>query len=347
MRFATTPHATPALEAVAVGSQLPPLAMPITTTLIVAGAIASRDFYPGHHDQDAARRLGMRDVFMNILTSGGLVGRYASDWAGANGLIKNLTIRLGVPCYPGDVLRLGGQVTRIEDAGGTPIVTIDVQGTHDRGAHVSGQVRVALAGDAAARRDPPQPQQPATTAADTEVASDSLFDWLRAQVGQEPEPPIHARDPVNVPMIRAWCDAMSDHNPVYSHPDLAARSIHRGLVAPPTMIQAWFFPAVGTPRPAPGSRIGEIVRRLGAVGYSSVVATNFAHEYVRYVRPSDDLTLRWVIQDISEEKQTALGAGFFLTTLGTVVDQDDQAVCLITSRRLYFRPQALAMGANR
>ncbi len=88
------------LSDVNVGDSLPELPIPLTTSLIVGGAVASRDFTPVHHDKSAAQAAGMQDVFMNILTTNGLVGRYVSDWAGPNALIRHVTIRLGTPNPP-------------------------------------------------------------------------------------------------------------------------------------------------------------------------------------------------------------------------------------------------------
>ena len=99
------------LSDVNVGDSLPDLPIPLTTSLIVGGAVASRDFTPVHHDKSAAQAAGMQDVFMNILTTNGLVGRFVSDWAGPNGLIRQVKIRLGTPNLPGDTMTLSGTVT--------------------------------------------------------------------------------------------------------------------------------------------------------------------------------------------------------------------------------------------
>ena len=64
------------LNEVEVGTELPELPIDITTSLVVGGAIASRDFTPVHHDKIEAQAAGMPDVFMNILTTNGLVNRY-------------------------------------------------------------------------------------------------------------------------------------------------------------------------------------------------------------------------------------------------------------------------------
>ena len=84
-------------ENVKVGDALPELPIPITVTLVVGGALASRDFTPVHHDKAAAQAQGMADVFMNILTTNGLVGRYVTDWAGPDAVVKNVAIKLGAP----------------------------------------------------------------------------------------------------------------------------------------------------------------------------------------------------------------------------------------------------------
>ena len=128
------------LSDVNVGDSLPELPIPLTTSLIVGGAVASRDFTPVHHDKSAAQAAGMQDVFMNILTTNGLVGRYISDWAGPNALIRQVKIRLGTPNLPGDTMTLAGSVTSKE--GG--VVEVEVAGKNSWGNHVTGTVRVAL-----------------------------------------------------------------------------------------------------------------------------------------------------------------------------------------------------------
>lgn len=130
---------------VAVGMKLPELAIDISTTLIVAGALASRDFTTLHHDKAAAQAGGMQDVFMNILTTNGLVGRYVTDWAGPNATLKKVAIKLGAPNFPGDTMNMMGTVKAKEDA--TGIVDLDVVGRNSWGNHVTAKVRVALPTD--------------------------------------------------------------------------------------------------------------------------------------------------------------------------------------------------------
>jgi acyl dehydratase len=122
------------------GEQLPPLEIPVTRTLIVAGAIASRDYQDVHHDAELARRKGSPDIFMNILTTNGLVGRYITDHFGPSAVLRKVAIRLGAPNYPGDTMVLTGTVEEVD--GDT--LTVKVVGANDIGRHVTGTVTVTV-----------------------------------------------------------------------------------------------------------------------------------------------------------------------------------------------------------
>jgi acyl dehydratase len=125
-----------------VGAELPPLDVPITTTLVVAGALASRDYTPVHHDKAAAQAQGMQDVFMNILTTNGFVGRYVTDWAGPGAIVRGVAIKLGAPNLPGDTMKMTGKVVAKDDGSG--VVEVAVTGANGWGDHVTGTVKVAL-----------------------------------------------------------------------------------------------------------------------------------------------------------------------------------------------------------
>ncbi|OWA23871.1 MaoC/PaaZ C-terminal domain-containing protein [Streptomyces sp. CS057] len=142
-------------QAYGVGDELPPLDIPVTRTLIVAGAIASRDYQDVHHDADLAKEKGSPDIFMNILTTNGLVGRYITDHFGPSAVLRKVAIRLGAPNYPGDVLRLTGRITELTEPAGPdgpvgpvgkdPVrATIAVTGDNGIGRHVTGTVTVML-----------------------------------------------------------------------------------------------------------------------------------------------------------------------------------------------------------
>jgi acyl dehydratase len=114
----------------------------VTSTVIVAGAIASRDFMPVHHDPEYARAQGAPDVFMNILTTNGYVARYVTDWAGPGARLRKISIRLGGPCVPGQVLRFTGRVIADERSGEERALTVELAATNDFGAHATGTVEL-------------------------------------------------------------------------------------------------------------------------------------------------------------------------------------------------------------
>lgn len=116
---------------------LPPLRLPVTPTFVIASALATRDFQDVHHDRDLAVQRGGKDIFVNILTTTGLVQRFVTDWAGPQARVRRVAIRLGVPCHPGDVLDFSGHY-RPDTA------EVAVTGRVAAGAHVTGTVRVEL-----------------------------------------------------------------------------------------------------------------------------------------------------------------------------------------------------------
>jgi len=122
------------------GAILPELVIDVTPTFVVASAIATRDFQDVHHDRDKAVARGGQDIFINILTTTGLVQRYVTDWAGPEALVRKIAIRLGAPCYAGDTLTFSGQVAESGDGE----VVVEVAGRCRLGDHVTGTVRVVL-----------------------------------------------------------------------------------------------------------------------------------------------------------------------------------------------------------
>lgn len=127
-------------EEVEVGEELPALVVELTPTLIVSTAIATRDYQDVHHDRDLAQQKGSNDIFMNILTTNGFVGRLVTDWAGPETMLKQVSIRLGAPNYAYDAMTLTGRVTAKEIADGGGLVTIEVVGRNSLGGHVVGTV---------------------------------------------------------------------------------------------------------------------------------------------------------------------------------------------------------------
>jgi acyl dehydratase len=126
------------------GPKLPDFDLDVTSTRIVAGAIASRDFMPVHHDRDYAQGQGAPDIFMNILTTNGYVARYLTDWAGPEAELKKIDVKLGAPAVPGKTLRFRGQVVRETRVADERVVEIAVSAANDLGPHATGTAQLTL-----------------------------------------------------------------------------------------------------------------------------------------------------------------------------------------------------------
>lgn len=134
--------------------------------------------------------------------------------------------------------------------------------------------------------------------------SDELGWRLKAYEGQAAAVSAAGKDPVNAPMIRHWCEAMGDTNPAYTGPD---------AIAPPTMLQAWTMGGLSG-HTGRSSAYDELLTLLDESGCTSVVATDCEQEYVRPLRPGDEITFDAVIESVSDRKTTKLGTGYFVTT---------------------------------
>jgi len=170
-------------------------------------------------------------------------------------------------------------------------------------------------------------------------------------VGRSTEP-VPAQDEVNLPMIRHWVEAMGDANPVYLDETAARATGRAGVIAPPTMLQAWtmrgYAASTGRPTPNALSELWDALAKSGGPpgsegvaaggGYTSVVATDCEQEYLRELVPGDRLTLTETVESISDEKHTALGTGHFVTTVRTYTDQRGETVGVQRWRTLRFKP---------
>jgi uncharacterized OB-fold protein len=124
--------------------ELPGWELPITPTLVVSTALATRDFQDVHHDPELARGHGSQDIFLNILTTTGLVQRFVGEWAGRAATIRACELRLGAPAYPGDTLAFSGSVSGVVEVDGEQRHVVDVVGQVSLGAHVTARVSVVL-----------------------------------------------------------------------------------------------------------------------------------------------------------------------------------------------------------
>ena len=173
---------------------------------------------------------------------------------------------------------------------------------------------------------------------------------LQSFVGQVSGPPSLSQDEVNQAMIRHFVEAVGDENPVYTDEKAAVASGFTGVIAPPTMLQAWImrgFKAHYMPDPDRDKTAhDELMELLDSAGYTSVVATDCEQEYRRPLVLGDRISVTSVIDSISPEKKTALGNGRFFTTLLEYADQTGEVVATMRFRILKFKPDALTAPAS-
>lgn len=174
------------------------------------------------------------------------------------------------------------------------------------------------------------------------------YEWLseiEAMVGRQ-YGRIYAWDKINEAMVRQWCEIMGVDNPLYTDAEYAATTVHGQLVAPPAMLQGWCLAGFGDKKLAPGSTdenpygVLEIIEKHG---YPAVVAVNSNLTFDRYITMGEKLYYTTVLDSVSEEKTTALGAGFFVTLKMTYFSeqpegQDDEKVGDMIFRVIKFKP---------
>ena len=172
---------------------------------------------------------------------------------------------------------------------------------------------------------------------------------FRALIGKPIGTPAVAPDPVNQPMIRHWAAAFEDHNPVYTDPERAASSRFEGIVAPPMMLQTWTMatPKISGIAERGGSPVEATANPLAGLdqaGFIATLATNSEVEIVRYLRLGECITSTMEIESVSEEKQTRIGRGHFITWVTTYRDERGDVVGRQMFRILKFVPDLAALS---
>src|SRR5699024_7449177 len=163
---------------------------------------------------------------------------------------------------------------------------------------------------------------------------------LYSFIGREVRPSTPGPDPVNTAMIRHWCEAMGDANPIYQDASAAEDTGRTDIVAPAAMLQAWTMRGYQAARQAQSgaSPLDELFGLLDEAGFTSVVATDSKQEFHRELVPGDRVSVSEAVESISSEKKTALGTGHFVTTMRTYRDQHAAVVATQRWTLLRFRP---------
>ena len=163
-------------------------------------------------------------------------------------------------------------------------------------------------------------------------------------------PQVVGPDAVSKEMIRHWCEAMEDANPLYTDEKYAKKSRYGSIIAPPQMIQAWTFGPLWPdgqeaqwrhPELLPEREplLTEVVyAKLNEAGYIGTMAVGTTMEFVQPLSPGDRVTRSMKVIDVTPEKKTRAGVGPFVTFLYTDTNQKGEVVCKQTMTLFKYKP---------
>lgn len=154
---------------------------------------------------------------------------------------------------------------------------------------------------------------------------DTLYEELKELVGQEGYERA-ALDEVCKPMIRHWCAAMQDGNPLYTDEQYAKKSKYGGIIAPPPMLLTWTMPPLWPPSENSPHPFEQFLEKLDQAGYLGIVVTNVSQKYYLPVFPGDQLKYTYKVTDLSPEKTTGIGKGYFVTTTFMFTNQKEETI---------------------
>jgi acyl dehydratase len=164
-----------------------------------------------------------------------------------------------------------------------------------------------------------------------------VFEELQTLIGKESKLEV-CKDEVNKAMIRHWCEAMEDGNPLYTDEEYAKKSKYKGIIAPPQMVQAFSTPPLWPKREKGPDPFAKAVHMVKEGGYFGIVATTTTQEYFLPMRPGDQLSFKVKLADVSPEKVTRIGTGHFITAEYTYINQKEEVVCVQSFTILTFKP---------
>lgn len=178
----------------------------------------------------------------------------------------------------------------------------------------------------------------------------NLYDELRELVGKGGTP-VTGPDQVCKQMIRHWCEAMEDANPLYSDEDFARKSRYGNIISPPAMVQAWSFEPVWpdgqekryrypdkSHRTEQTDPAGVAFDKLSEAGFSATVDVDTTLEFAKPLYPGDTVTVQTKLVNLTPEKKTRLGSGHFMTYSFTYTNQKEEPVCYQTLTIFKFKP---------
>lgn len=318
------------------GDSLPTLDFPITIKTLVLAVCGTRDLMPYHHNSPYTKSIGSRDMFLNTMFEQALFGRFVTDWCGPDSDFRRTSLQMVGQLVPGDIATIDGAVTRKYRDGDDYRVDIDMTAANALGLAAKSSATIAMPSREGGRAKPLREfAKPAAQ------ANSDMPDFAKEWLGQV-SPPSWGAYPISEVQIMYWCDMVEDANPLYAEGEYARSSRHGGVIAPPMGLITWMAgragrgginpeaPDVDYPDRKPWPPLtGEERSVRGRRGYDppgakDTIATISVQEYGVPLRPGDRVYSTGEVINCSPLKRTALGFGYFVTTLTTFYNQRDE-----------------------
>jgi acyl dehydratase len=156
-----------------------------------------------------------------------------------------------------------------------------------------------------------------------------MTDELRSWIGREAT--YVAPEELGRASIRYFALAIEDDNPIYQDEAFAAKTRHRGIIAPPTFVCETNQVVVQPPDES------------GYIGHhwdlplpsKRFIRGGNEYEFYQPVRPSDRITVTWKILDIYERETRKLGNLLFVISEVRYTNQDNQLLAVNRETNIY------------
>ena len=116
------------------GDKLPELKLHMSFRRVIQDVAGTRDFFPGHHEPEYAKKQNVKDIYINTMFFQGLIDRFVTDWAGPETFIRKRKIQMQVSVCAGDDAIVNGQVTKKWEEDGQKLVQIELAVMNQEGA---------------------------------------------------------------------------------------------------------------------------------------------------------------------------------------------------------------------
>jgi len=164
-------------------------------------------------------------------------------------------------------------------------------------------------------------------------AGDEAQSWIGRRLGPRP-----CEDEVNWPAIKHFCALVGDRNPLYWDEALAKKRFG-AIPSPPGMLFVWSMPPLWRPD---GIDYPPTLATQVPLPGNTIINVSTKSEFLAPILVGDRLSLEETVSNVSPEKRTALGRGYFVTT--SLLYRNQRGEMVARHENVMFR-YAVARGA--